>query len=125
VTYLVFANEESADWHIEPDVLAEMLLHDWPDAEIQGPAPVDAEIDGRGFRWMCLIEGGEVEAWLNKEGTCLYVDGEFDEAAILVAWFRGRMPDEVEFALCDESYSFHVVIENGASAREIMESIPD
>ncbi|MEU0649508.1 hypothetical protein [Streptomyces umbrinus] len=125
MTYLVFANEESVDWHVEAGWLSELILSDWPDAEIQEPAPVDAESDGRGFHWMCVIGGSEVEAWLDKEGECLYVDGEFDEVAILVAWFREKMSREVEFALCDDTYSFHVVIENGASPRDIIESIPD
>ncbi|WP_432080718.1 hypothetical protein [Streptomyces sp. WAC 04229] len=125
MTYLVFASEEDVDWQAGQRGLAEVLLRDWPDAEIQDPTPADAEVDGRGLRWICHIGGHEIEAWLNKQGTCLYIDGEFEAAAEVASWFRGHMLREVEFSICDDVYSFQVGIEYEASAREIVESVPD
>ncbi|MFE2376131.1 hypothetical protein [Streptomyces sp. NPDC059398] len=125
MTYLVFAGDEDAEWHVEQGELTRALLRDWPNAEIQEPTPSDAGLDGRGLRWTCRIGDGEVEAWLNKEGTCFYIDGELRGAASVAAWFRGLMPQSVEFAMCDDSYSFHLVIEDGSSAFDIAESIPD
>ncbi|MFF6867128.1 hypothetical protein [Streptomyces ardesiacus] len=124
MTYLVFASEENADWQVEQRELAEVLLRGWPDAEIQEPTPADAESDGRGLRWICHIGGHEIEAWLNKQGTCLYIDGEFDAAAELASWFRECTPREVGFSMCDDVYSFQVDIEYVASASEIVDSVP-
>lgn len=124
VTYLVYASEEDAEWRVDQGELAVFLRRDWPDSEVQEPTPSDLGADGRGFRWVCRLDGGETEAWLNKEGTCLSIDGDLDGVAELAAWFRGILPQEVEFALCDNSYSFHSVIAYGASAGEISGSIP-
>jgi hypothetical protein len=125
MTYLVFASEEGVEWQVDQRELAEVLLRDWPDAEIQDPTPADEDADGRGHRWVCHISGHEVEAWLNKQGTCLYMDGEFHAVAELASWFRGCMPREIEFSMCDDVYSFQVDIEYGTSAHEIVESVPD
>jgi hypothetical protein len=121
----VFASEEGVEWQVDQRELAEVLLRDWPDAEIQDPTPADEDADGRGHRWVCHISGHEVEAWLNKQGTCLYMDGEFHAVAELASWFRGCMPREIEFSMCDDVYSFQVDIEYGTSAHEIVESVPD
>ncbi|MFE7278581.1 hypothetical protein [Streptomyces sp. NPDC057623] len=125
MTYLVFASREDVDWQVEQREMAEILSQEWSDAEIQDQTHADEEVEGRGFRWISHIRGHEVEAWLNKEGTCLYIDGDLDAAAELASWFRRRMPSEVEFAMCDDVYSFQVDVEYGASAREIAASIPD
>ncbi|WP_159074196.1 hypothetical protein [Streptomyces dioscori] len=125
MTYLVFANEESAGWRVEPSRLAELVLIDWPDVEIQEAAPVENESGGRGLYWTCEVEGTEVESWLDREGECLYIDGELGGVAAFAAWFRKNMPREIEFGFCDDSYSFHAVIEYGAASSDIMESIPD
>ncbi|MEU7213856.1 hypothetical protein AB0B06_36370 [Streptomyces sp. NPDC044989] len=125
MTYLLFASEEGDGWQVEQREMAELLLQDWPDAEIQDSTPADAEADGRGLRWICRISGHEIEAWLNKQGTCLYIDGEFDAVADLASWFRGRMPREVAYSMCDDVYSFHVDIAYEASARDIVDSVTD
>ena len=124
VTYLMFASEEGADWQVEQRELADALVRGWPDAEIQEPTAADDASDGRGLRWICHIDGHEVEAWLNKQGTCLYIDGEFDAAAELASWFRVYAPREVAFSMCDDVYSFQVDIGYGDSARQIVDSVP-
>ncbi|WP_329119296.1 hypothetical protein [Streptomyces sp. NBC_01465] len=125
MTCLVFADDEESEWRVEQAELSSHLLDDWPSAEIQESTPSDSGIEGRGLRWTCDIEGDEVEAWLNKAGTCLYIDGPLHGVVVLVAWFRSRMSQQVEFSMCDDSYSFQVVIEVGMSALDILESIPD
>ncbi|MFF6787463.1 hypothetical protein ACFY9C_00085 [Streptomyces filamentosus] len=110
-TFLVLFDDSSTTWRIEPPALTPLLQGIWADTVI------DPTIRGaaRGFTWSLQTSCGSAEAYLDTDGTCLYIDAALTDAAQIACIFRDCVPRTIEVIFCDQGYNFDLVIAPGTT----------
>ncbi|MFF3652710.1 hypothetical protein ACFYXV_29250 [Streptomyces sp. NPDC002181] len=115
-TFLVLFDDSSTTWRFEPSALTPVLQGIWADTVIDPTIRSEA----RGFAWSFQTTCGSAETYLDTDGTCLYIDAAFTDAAQIACIFRDCVPGSIEVIFCDQGYNFDLVITPGAIPAELI-----
>ncbi|WP_458247218.1 hypothetical protein [Streptomyces sp. MAI_2237] len=116
MTFLVMVEGDAGGWHVDRDALTEVIRNRWADAEID---PSDRS-EVRSLVWEFDTDNGRGEAYLHKDGTCLYMDVWEDEGIWLAIAFRKLTPVHLDLMFCDAGYTFDVRLPTGTTEAELM-----
>ncbi|MET8067776.1 hypothetical protein ACFYON_09710 [Micromonospora sp. NPDC005686] len=119
MTYLALVL--AGDWALSGDDLLQVLQADWPGVAIeacQGDPTCDVV-------WSHGEGAGCVEGSSHVSGQCIYLDGQGHPVAEFVAWYRRVVPAEQTVILCDDAYSFDVIVDPGSTAADIQDLLPE
>lgn len=110
MTYLAIFDGVRSGWSLPRADLVEALSQSWSDIR-----PVDGPCDdeARDLIWNFPNDGNELEIYAHRSGTCLYVDGDLNGAALFAIWYRSLVPPVIDMIFCDDAYSFNTVIRPG------------
>ncbi|MFC8583665.1 hypothetical protein ACFUGD_03680 [Streptomyces sp. NPDC057217] len=109
--FLVLFDGSSTIWRVEPSALTPLLQGIWADTVIDPTIRSEA----RSFTWSFQTSCGSAEAYLDTDGTCLYIDAALTDAARIACVFRACVPGTIEVILCDQGYDFDLVITPGTT----------
>ncbi|SHH62957.1 hypothetical protein [Streptomyces sp. 3214.6] len=84
MTFLVLVEGDAGGWRVDREALSEAICARWAAVEIDSTHHSEVQ----SFRWEFETENGPGEAYLHKDGTCLYMDVWQDEAVGLAIAFR-------------------------------------
>ncbi|MFC9818140.1 hypothetical protein ACFVJM_39520 [Streptomyces virginiae] len=118
-TFMALFDGATTPWRADPVALTPVIRSVWTDVAVDASHRSEA----CGFRWTVETEEGPVEAYLDEDGTCLYLDTSLADAARLACLFRHFVPPDVELVLCDVGYNFHLVLRPGIDNAELIEQM--
>jgi hypothetical protein len=119
MTYLAVVQGEG--WSLTRDDLVREIRERWPDATVQ-TADVLSETDpARDVVWHTGTGSERVDGSSHVSGQCIYVDGQNDAVAPVVAWYRQLVPADQEVIFCDDTYSFDLQLEPNVTPASISE----
>ncbi|MGW1538915.1 hypothetical protein ACWCPM_01230 [Streptomyces sp. NPDC002309] len=75
--------------------------------------------EARSFGWSFETDDGPGEAYLHEDGTCLYLDLRYEDAAWLAVVFRRLAPAHLDVVFCDEGYTFDLRLLTEATDAEL------
>jgi hypothetical protein len=123
MTYLAVI--QGGDWALSRESLVEALRRRWPEASVEfGDRGPDAD-PVTDVVWTMGSGSALFEGSAHASGQCIYLDGENPDVASVASWYRSLIPPDEEVVFCDDTYSFDMVLEPGASAEEILELLTE
>jgi hypothetical protein len=123
MTYLAVVQGEA--WSLSREDLLRELRTRWPEVVVEFPV---ASADGdpaRDVVWHIGDGLTRVDGWSHVSGQCIYIDGQNNAVAPVVAWYRGLVPDAEQVIFCDDTYSFDLELEPGVSPERIRTFLED
>jgi hypothetical protein len=118
VTYVAIVQGET--WSLSREDLLRELRARWPEAVVQVTTASPNADPARDVVWHTGEGSSRVDGWSHVSGQCIYVDGQNDAVAPIVAWYRGLVPDAEQVLFCDDTYSFDLELEPGVSPQRIL-----
>jgi len=120
VTYLAVFDAAHAGWTLPRRELIAALSRSWPDIRpTRGPVIDQA----RDVVWTFEDGDGKLEVYVNRSGTCLYIDGDLKGAMLVATWYRSLVPSAIDVVFCDDSYSFRASILPGMTSADLLEAV--
>jgi hypothetical protein len=119
MTFLVLVAGDSGGWRVDQEELTEAIGGRWADVTIDSTHRSEV----RSLIWEFETENGPGEAYLDEDGTCLYIDVWEKDAVWLASVFCGLAPTGLDLAFCDEGYTFDVRLQAGATERELTDLV--
>src|SRR4051812_16534581 len=116
MTYLALLQD--GDWVLNREDLIRALQADWPtsvvdDSRDHGDPTLDVV-------WRHDVGEGRIEGSAHESGQCIYLDGQEQQVAEFVSWYRRLVPIDRKVILCDDTYSFEAVVDPGLEADQVL-----
>ncbi|MER8231656.1 hypothetical protein [Streptomyces sp. NPDC094049] len=117
--FMVVVEGDAGGWKVDREALTEVIRAHWPD--VRTDRTDRSEV--RSVIWEMETEYGWGEAYLHRDGTCLYLDVWEKDAIRLATAFRHLTPPHLRLVFCDEGYSYDVRVPAGATEEELAELV--
>jgi hypothetical protein len=118
VSYLVLVQGDT--WALSRDDLARELRARWPDVVVRDPTDGAIADPARDLEWYVGAGSSRVDGSAHVSGQCIYVDGQNQAVAPVVAWFRQLVPSEQHVTFCDDTYSFDLELDPAATSEWVL-----
>jgi hypothetical protein len=118
MTYLAVVQGD--DWTSSRDDVARALRERWPDVEVELGAQGPESDPTRDVVWYQGSGMDRLEGSAHVNGQGIYVDGQNELVAPVIAWYRSLVPAHEEVVLCDDTYSFDSVLAPGITADDVV-----
>ncbi|WP_329431498.1 MULTISPECIES: hypothetical protein [unclassified Streptomyces] len=119
MTFLAVVEGDAGGWHIDRDALTDAIRTRWSEVEIDSMCRSEV----RSLIWQFETENGPGEAYLHKDGSCLYMDVWEEDAIWLAIIFRRLTPRDLDLVFCDEGYTFDVRLRAGTTEVELTDLV--
>lgn len=119
MTFLAVVDGDAGEWRIDRDALTDAIRARWSEVEIDLMHPSEV----RSVIWQFKMDNGPGEAYLHRDGTCLYMDVWEEDAIWLASVFRRLTPTDLDLVFCDEGYTFDVRLRAGMTEAELTDLV--
>jgi hypothetical protein len=119
MSFLTVARPATTGWKADPAALTAVMRPEW--SHVETDCSDRSEV--RSVVWTFRTAQGPAEAYLHRDGTCLYIDASFADAARLAVLFRGLAPEGAEVIFCDEAYTFDVHVTSQMTAEDLVSAV--
>jgi hypothetical protein len=111
----IVSTKDSPDWREDPEEFAAAVRERWPDADVElTPDSEGIAVD------VWLPDGFELMLLAGRKGVG--TEGDLEGSAEVAAWWRRRVPAEIDLLFYDELYNADVPVERGAAPVALAEA---
>jgi hypothetical protein len=111
----IISPKDTTDWHEDPDEFAAAVRERWPDADVKlTPESEAIAVDA----WL----PDNFELMLLASRSAVGTEGDVAGSAEVAAWWRRRVPAEIELLFYDDLYNADVPVEPGAHPEALAEA---
>jgi hypothetical protein len=119
MTFLALVDVATADWRADSAALMAVMRSGWSQVETGSSALSEA----RSVVWTFRTDVDPAEAYLHRDGTCLYTDASLADAARLAVLLRGLAPEYVKVIFCHDGYNFDVHVTRQMTAADLVSAV--